>query len=100
MGDRARWRDILVLAPIAARYWQIFTVGEYYETLKKRYSSWAFAMPTRGRLSGSESDQALSVAMGRVEAPLCCRPQATMKQVGGPPHGRYGANALRSCTCP
>lgn len=23
-----------------------------------------------------------------------------MKQAGGPPHGRYGANALRSCSRP
>lgn len=54
-------------------------------------------MPTKGRLSGLEDDQASSVAMGRVEAPLCCCPQTTMKQAGGPPHGRYGANAPRSC---
>jgi hypothetical protein len=42
------------MAPIAAKYWQIFKASEYYETLKKRYSSWAFAMPTRGRPSGLE----------------------------------------------
>jgi hypothetical protein len=38
----------LVMAPIAAMYWQIFMPGEYYEKLKKRYSLWAFAMHHEG----------------------------------------------------
>ena len=102
MGDRARWRGVLVLAPIAAKYWQIFIPSEYYEKLKKRYSSWAFAMQPRGdaRVVLEDGSGILGCNGEGGSSPLLLLYQATMKQAGGPPHGRYGTNASRSCTRP
>jgi len=48
MGVGARWNCVLVMAPIAARYWQIFKASEYYEILKSAIVFWAFAMHHEG----------------------------------------------------